>query len=221
MTIHELHKLFYVEYDKANSITTYPNFTHAEIDIWLNKALIMIINQRFTGNNVRKVGFEGDSKRISDLQKIVITTDLTKVSQDTNISNASQYTLPSDFMLYIGSYLSISNKKYPSDLIEHEYIKLFTSTTYNSPWIKRPKVAIENNKILAIYDASVSYNNVSTLSLNYIKFPDKIVYGDTDSAFQFNDSIAEDTINLAILLALGNIESNKIQIVGETIKLEE
>ena len=110
MTIKGLHDLFFVEYDKANSITTYPNFTHSEIDVWLNKSLLMLISQKFTGTNSRKVGFEGDSKRLSDLQKLVTITDLSKNGSYNNISNSVLYDIPADFFLYVGGYLSINSK---------------------------------------------------------------------------------------------------------------
>lgn len=232
MTIHELHNLFYAEYDKGTSITSYPNFTHNEIDIWLNKALLMLINQKFTGNNVRRVGFEGDNKRLSDLQKLVTIQDLSKTGMYNNISNAAQYTLPSNFMLYVGGYLNIKDKHVPTDLIEHQYIKLFTSTTYNSPWIKRPKVTIEDNTIITLFDNSLSYSDIGGFSLNYIKFPNEIDYDAIDSTksssltdrsydFQFDNNLAQEVINTAILLALGNIESEKTAIASSTIKIEE
>lgn len=215
MTIKELHDLFYVEYDKANSITTYPNFTHTEIDKWLNKALLVLISQKFTGYNSRKVGFEGDSKRVTDLQNIVTITDLNKISKYSNIDNSCVYNLPTDYLFYIAGYLNIGNINFPTEFIEHEYIKLFTQTSYNKPWIKKPKVAIENNKIIVIYDSDVTYSNVSTLSLNYVKKPTVIKYveGDTTTKFEFNDMIGNEVVSLAITYALENIESNKINTV--------
>ena len=223
MTIKVLHDLFFVEYDKANSITTYPNFTHSEIDVWLNKSLLMLISQKFTGTNSRKVGFEGDSKRLSDLQKIVTITDLSKNGSYNNISNSVLYDIPTDFFLYVGGYLSINSNSVPTDLIEHEYIKLFTSTSYNSPWIKRPKVSLESDKIIVIFDSSISTSNVGTFSINYIKQPTKIKYisNDITTEFQFSDSVAEEVISLAVALALGNIESPKVNIAASVANNQE
>lgn len=223
MTIKGLHDLFFVEYDKANSITTYPNFTHSEIDIWLNKSLLMLINQKFTGNNFRKVGFEGDSKRLSDLQKLVTNTDLIKKGSYNCIDNSVYYELPTDFLLYIGGYLSVDSNSIPTDLIEHEYIKLFTATNYNSPWIKRPKVGLESDKVIVIFDASINYTSVGNFSINYLQEPAKIKYivNDTTTEFQFSDALAEEVINLAVTLALGNIESPKTNIAGSVLNIQE
>ena len=59
MTTQDLCDLFNVSLDKQN-ITSYPNFTNTEICIFLNQALLSLVNTKFTGDNNRKVAFEGD-----------------------------------------------------------------------------------------------------------------------------------------------------------------
>ena len=104
-----------------------------------------------------------------------------------------------------------------------EYIKLFTSTSYNSPWIKRPKVSLESDKIIVIFDSSISGSSVGAFSINYIKQPTKIKYidGDITTEFQFGDSIAEEVTSLAVALALGNIESPKVNIAASMANNQE
>lgn len=160
---------------------------------------------------------------MSDLQKLVTITDLSKNGSYNNISNSVLYDIPADFFLYVGGYLSINSNSVPTDLIEHEYIKLFTSTSYNSPWIKRPKVSLESDKIIVIFDSSISTSNVGTFSINYIKQPTKIKYisNDITTEFQFSDSVAEEVISLAVALALGNIESPKVNIAASMANNQE
>jgi hypothetical protein len=47
-----------------------------------------LVNTKFTGNNDRKIAFEGDIKRIADLQKLVTTTNISSVNVVSHISNA-------------------------------------------------------------------------------------------------------------------------------------
>lgn len=221
MTIQQLHDRFYVEYDKANTLSTYPNFTHAEIDIWLNKALLMLISRKFTGNNETKVSFEGNSKRVSDLQKLIVNTEITSGVSVDSISNAKKYDLPSNFFIFIGGYLKINAKTDPVELMPHEYIKLFMSSSYNMPWIKKPKAVIEDGKALIIYDASYSSVNIGNLTINYIKQPTQIDIGNANQPFEFNDKIAEELVTLAITLATENIESQRFNTVSQTSNIQE
>ena len=76
MLVSEIHKAFKVAMDKnaeAISLGGCPAFLPAEIDLFLNQAYIEVINNKFTGNNTIKVPFEGQVKRINDLQKLVKT----------------------------------------------------------------------------------------------------------------------------------------------------
>jgi len=56
-----------IEYDKENVTTSYPSLTEYEIATLLDKAYLALIAQKFTGNNMRRVPFEGDEKAVEDL----------------------------------------------------------------------------------------------------------------------------------------------------------
>ena len=72
MTHKDIYTKFMIEYDKANVTSSYPSLTEYEIATVLDKAYNALIAQKITGNNARRVGFEMDTKAISDLAPLVI-----------------------------------------------------------------------------------------------------------------------------------------------------
>lgn len=221
MTTQDLCDLFNVSLDKQN-VTSYPGFTNTEICIFLNQALLSLVNTKFTGDNSRKVAFEGDIKRIADLQKLVITTNVSSVSVVSYISNAFCLTLPTNFMLFITGIVNYNSVFYPIMLTTHEKAKAFEQTTYNNPWIKRPISYIENGQLFVLYDTNIIKNtNLLNLYLTYVTNPNVINASSLTDVFQFNDSVAYELINLAVVMALENIESQRMQTKGQLLNTQE
>lgn len=219
MTINELHEKFYIEYDKYLTISSYPNFTEQEINNWLNKSLLMLISNKVTGNNARKIAFEGDSKRISDLYPLVTTTE---ISESIN-SRANSYMVPTpdDMFIYISSIVMIGSDASPrweiTDLITHEQSKRFIETSSNKPWIKVPKILIEDNFFILYQDPT--WSTFSKLVVTYIKKPDIIM--NKNDEFQLNDKVADEVVTLAVTLALENIESQRFSTMSNTLNVQE
>lgn len=71
MTIEELHYDLKYKLDKVDSLDT-DNLLPAEIDWILNEAISLFVKQRYDRNNFKKLGFEGNQKRIDDLKTLVI-----------------------------------------------------------------------------------------------------------------------------------------------------
>nr|DAJ24135.1 MAG TPA: hypothetical protein [Caudoviricetes sp.] len=80
MTHTDIYEKFMIEYDKENVTTSYPSLTEYEIATLLDKAYLALIAQKFTGNNMRRVPFEGDEKAVEDLQPLVKTTEFVSVN---------------------------------------------------------------------------------------------------------------------------------------------
>ena len=67
MTHSDIYTKFMIEYDKANTTSSYPSLTKYEIATILDKAYLALIAQKYTGNNPRRSAFESDMKAIEDL----------------------------------------------------------------------------------------------------------------------------------------------------------
>lgn len=226
MTTANLHQHFKVEYDKANVITAYPSFLPEEIDVWLNKANSMMINQKFTGNNTRRIAFEGDIKRIADLQGLINKAHLTLNTAATFVVNAIIFDLSNipDYLFYIISSIKLDGKV-PSEiiLVSHERSKGMYETAINKPWIPKPIAVLEDDKLIVFYD-TFEYKDVSKaqLDLTYIKKPAIIdVLKKPTAEYEFGDNIAYEVINLAVVLALENIESTRVSTKADLITLQE
>ena len=234
MAHNEIYTKFLIEYDKANVTSSYPSLTKYEIATILNKAYLALIAQKFTGNNVRQAPFEIDSKAISDLQPLITTTLLTKINRDTKYpTNCVVFNIPIDpkFLYYVSSRIQINGDQSTVILVNHNDAQRFIETANNKPWIKNPVGYIEDGKFIVLYD-NVKYQDDAQLevtvgqsSFTYIKEPQKftntsVVDSTTPTPFELNDTMAEELISLAVLMALENVESSRTQIKSQMRGLE-
>ena len=113
MTYNDIYKKFLIQYDKADIMSSYPNFTKVEIATMLDKAYLALIAQKFTGMNQRGAAFESDSKAIEDIKNLIETEYL--VTGDTsNIflinTNEIKIVLP-EMLYYITSKMNVYNNE--------------------------------------------------------------------------------------------------------------
>lgn len=226
MTTTELHQHFKVEYDKANVISAYPSFLPEEIDVWLNKAYSMLISQKFTGNNYRKIAFEGDIKRIDDLQNLIKTTELTTYDKSNFVPNAIIFDLTSitDYLHYIVSTIKLDGVTVSAiNLITHVNTQKVKETGINKPWLPIPVAALAKDELTVFYDTVLNSELKNTkLTLTYLKVPNKIDITTSPTAtIEIDDNAAFELVSLAVLLALENVESTRMDTKGQTIILQE
>lgn len=218
----EIYTKFMIEYDKYETMSSYPSLTDYEIATLLNKAYLALIAQKLTGNNPRQVGFEADIKAIEDIRPLIVTQSITSIeTQQVNSSNEIQYEVPTNpkMLYYIQSTLNVDNKQsidqkihntIPTVLISHDNADNFKNSIYNLPWIKNPVVYIDGNTLHVLYD-SYKIKNPGKLNVTYIKEPTKFEKDENNNSdnqvFELNDSMAEELINLAIILSSEIVQS--------------
>lgn len=88
-----------IEYDKANVTSSYPSLTEYEVATVLDKAYNALIAQKVTGNNYRRSTLEADTKAVSDLQNLIVTTDIF-LNSDTK-PNTYKCELPDRFLYFV------------------------------------------------------------------------------------------------------------------------
>ena len=216
----ELLNRFKVLIDKNTDISFggCPAFFDSEIEMFLNQAMIEIISNKYTGAQ-NQVGFEVNDKRIADLQTLICTT-LVVNAKETNISNAVSFELPSDFWLYVDSYVKINGDKiYQVELTTHEGVKNFAVTHDNDPYIPVAKAVIENNSLIVYYDTHI-VNTIDALSLSYIYQP--VLFGLNDTIDEgLTEPILNEIINRAVLIALESIESPRTETKSQLNNIQE
>ena len=247
MTHKDIYIKFMIEYDKANVTSSYPSLTEYEVATVLDKAYNALIAQKITGNNIRRSGFETDTKAISDLQPLVVTQSESLVDSENNVA---RYKLPTNFLYFISAKLSRNvnpdtpmdgTKQRPVnvDLVTHEIADKFIISDTNLPWVKQPKAYIESGNIFVVYDP-IQEPRTDSLDVTYIKTPNKFAKDEADISltyfdcnpddenqarllkynFECNDTVAEELVSLAIVFALENIESQRLNSKLNTRGLE-
>lgn len=155
--------------------------------------------------------------------------------------------LPQGFLYYVSAIASYKNDDGSTsneniDLVSHETAKNFYVSETNMPWIKHPKMVIEDDIFKVLVDPIKHSNVISTFvgssndtdklmqNLNkfkvvfrYIKTPIKFV-GNlnqlNDIEAEINDSMCEELINLAIIMAAETVESTRLATKVQTRPIE-
>ena len=235
MTHKNIYTKFLIEYDKANVTSSYPSLTKYEAATILDKAYLALLAQKVTGNNPRQIAFEGDIKAIEDIRPLVKSVRHGLVKTSGYISNRYQTNIPKDSLYIVQANLDLQYgqerpmdkaefRSWPVQIVSHDIATKFFSTPYNMPWVKQPVGYIENGFIYFLVDSMwhdlYDIINMVYTNITYIKEPKKFV-GDTDETeFELSDSMAEELINLAIIMALENVESPRLQTKAQTRSLE-
>lgn len=224
MTIAEAHIAFKVEADKNAvniGMSGCPSFLPEEIDYWLYTAYLSKIATKFTGNNTIQTSFEGNTKRVADLEGLVRTDKgLTLLSETTN----NRLTL-NDFkssikygsdtqdkrMYFIQGTLHFDSKLANVKLISHENALRFLETYNNKPWIEEPVAILEDNKLIVFVDRDLM-TGPYTIDLTYLAYPRKINNQDITSTLdEIPEYMQYEVVKLAADMALENVESPRVQ----------
>lgn len=244
MTHDDIFKKYLIEYDKASVTTSFPSLTDYEIATILDKAYLALIAQKFTGNNARSAAFESDAKAVEDVRPLIKRDQLTEdLSAQDKASNEFVFTLPSDILYYVDgsvsftpSVSSLDNKDHSMFnmyLLPHAAAQQYKATATNLPWIKNPVCYMEDDTLRVLIDmylykqkhvdpSPLTPGTPVTCSVTYISAPNKFVddYDTKDSTFELNDSMAEELINLAIIMSLEIVESTRLNNKINTSKAE-
>lgn len=241
MTHSDIYTKFMIEYDKANITSSYPSLTKYEVATILDKAYLALIAQKYTGNNPRKSAFESDMKATEDLQPLINKfTAIGSLSGD-NSYTFNTHTINNLLLYIIDGEIEIKGSITSHDDIDHQYenivfvshgiAKKFRATKTNLPWVEQPVGCIENNNVVIYVDPmDVQYNGAqSKAEFTYIKRPAKFAIGQglsvTDydfgqTEFELSDSMAEELINLAIIMSTEIVESSRLATKANTRPLE-
>ena len=221
MTHSDIYTKFMIEYDKANITSSYPSLTKYEIATILDKAYLALIAQKYTGNNPRRSAFESDMKAIEDLQPLINKLTVVLYIIDGQIEIKER----------INSHDNKNHQYENIVFVSHDVAKKFKVTKTNLPWIEQPVGCIENNNVVVYVDPmNVQYNGAqSKAEFTYIKRPAKFAIGQGMSVndydfgqtkFELSDSMAEELINLAIIMSTEIVESSRLTTKANTRPLE-
>lgn len=228
MNIKDMHIAFQIDLDKALSHNM-PDFDPYQIDYFLNNAYINLINIKFTGNNTLKQGFEESIKRISDLQKLITNVTLKGTQLNMHSLNEISFDLSSinNIMYPISSvYIYGKNKMSQTEISNHDNSKNLRADNNNKPWIPIPVCIYENDKVLVYVDPDDIdiKENYPKLTITYLRRPERLNYFSTSGESYtpiVDEHLHKEIVALAVLLAIENIESQRIQTFPNLVNNKE
>lgn len=226
MKVSDIHKAFKIQMDKNAEAVAYggcPAFLSEEEDLFLNQAFTEVIINKYTGTNAKSVAFEGNVKRIADLEGLVKTDYEIDASFDSssNVLTVENFSNDGVRMLYVDATLHFGSDQSKCILISHEDAIRFRKTYNNDPWIDTPVSVLEDNRLIVYIDTH-RMTEPYTIDITYIAFPPVIDYtqGDKDIT-EVPERVLYEVINRAVIIALENIESKRVQTKAELNNVQE
>lgn len=239
MTYQEVYDKFMIEYDKATVTASYPSFTQYEICTFLDKAYLALIAQKLTGNNPRGIGFEGDVKAIHDLQGLLYypTFSISPIDPDfryaDNVFQARSY-LDFNILYIISAQCRIISQPINKTckLVSLETARKSFVTDSNYPNVKTPLLFLgsdDDNTTPFVYivldpdfvkrlnrERLFLYIRAIAKPSSFIDHMQNLQIVD----FELNDEMAGELVNLAVTMALENIQSPRLQTKAQLNQLE-
>lgn len=241
ITKRDAHKNFKLLMDKSASGAEFggcPAFLTEEIDKFLDQAVLEVISNKYSGTQ-NNMGFDQTEKRMADLQSLIGSALIT-ASSDSKIKttvkdcyveiNNRTFQLPCDFMFYVDSIIKVQLKSdseepvysiRPVKLVSHEVAHNFIETDLNKPYIPQPVCTLDKDRITIYFD-TYDIDRIVVLQLNYIFTPTRFAdLKPNDEISDLSDAIINEVINRAVIIALENIESQRVNTKAQLNGIQE
>ena len=178
MTVQEMHYAVDQGLQKVAS-SVYDYFLPEEVDFWLNRAQERFIKQRlYKATDPKKVGFEGNVKRMDDL-RLLITVDFTDgVTPDDSVDFIN-FDLPIDYMFLVNARVTMH--------VNHCGEQVDTA----DPEVTRDLRVVEQDKVYQ--------HQQNPFAKTKAEFPLGVVYDDEVRVFQDNERFILKTLHLDYL----------------------
>lgn len=227
MTISQLHQAFKIGLDKIDSLE-YPDILPEEIDFLINQAADRFVKQRYGITNTKRQSFEETQKRKEDLKTLVKSAQLTPESYSVdNISTTSRfYILPDDHRYIVQELCDITyndchgnpiTSKVLVRPIQHDDYDKILSDPFNRP---------NNNKVLRLMSEGKSEiitgtgYTLGTYYLRYIKLMTPVSLSG-NITLELPTDTHQEIVDIAVDIALENIESRRTQTFNKIINTQE
>lgn len=225
MNIEQAHIEFQILLDKL-ATSQLPEFSPELIDYFLNTGSERFVNSRYGRTNIYQAGFEQIQKRTEDLKNLVVPyIGDTVADSDMSVdSNAVMLTLPSDYRFWVRGRAYITRTNCSSvwapgvKLVKQDKLEPIKVDPFNKSRPNKPIIYFEEGAIKILEGDSF---NVTRFQLTYIKNPAKVnsgTYGGTKVEFDLSEHTHKEIIEMAVDIALENIESRRIQTIQNQLQ---
>jgi len=220
MTVQEMHYAVDQGLQKVAS-SVYDYFIPEEIDFWLNRAQERFIKQRlYRQTDPKKLGFEGNVKRMDDL-RLLITVDYTDGVTPDDTVDFINFDLPIDYMFLVnarvtfhvnhcGEQVDTADPETTRDLRIVEQDKLYQHQ--QNPFAKTkpefPLGAVYDDEVRVFQDNEKFI--LKTLHLDYLRQPVDITLS-TSVDCELAEHTHHEIVDLAVKSIIEAIESPRYQ----------
>ena len=219
MTVQEMHTSFLQGLQRVNA-NAYDFLTADEIDYWLNRAQERFIKDRaFITGDVKRVGFEGNQKRLDDIRTIVVQ-NYTDTFNMTTVPEWRQVDLPADYLYLVNiradirkdncGQVSVSSPaaQVPVRVVDNAEVYFMQQNPFAKAQLNSPLATISEDDIQVYQDAE-SYI-LEGITADYIRIPQNI-----DLSFGQDCELAghthQEIVDIAVKNILEAIESPRYQ----------
>lgn len=244
MNVKEMHYDLSLRIDKIDSLH-YENILHPERDVYLNRAQITLIKQKYGINNTYLLGFEENQKRIEDLKVLVVKScDNSALCQNPISATYSDpvngiYTFNLDdiskgkYMVHIANYIKARKDRCEIDIVPKitQHDDLYNSLVDHNykpsfEWMYLPIVFSENY----IYAYTNNEFTISKMYIDYLRYPVDIRYGNyndengnliPESNCELPDYIHHEILDLAEALIKKDLENPTVELSYKNLQLNE
>jgi hypothetical protein len=227
MTIQEAHYDFKMKMDKVDSLSK-PDLNDAEIDWLLNEAQLLFLAQRVGTNNLYKMGFEVNAKRIEDISTLVIKYPLQPAIIPNNLGDfiyeVNLHTLEYNVYQVIAAWAKAQVQDCPDiDValkhIQHDDYRDSLKDPFNKPssqffpYNYGRATTNPDHRSIFIYGSD---KPITEVYLEYIKVPRRVSLGTYEyidgviyppQTFEFPESRHTQIVDIAVFLASTIVEN--------------
>jgi len=216
MLIERFHIEFQVFLDKR-STSQVPEIPSELVDLYLNEAQERFIKTRYGGNNLYRTSAEETQKRIDDLRVLIKTVEITPTLD--NLQESYDIVLPSDYMFLArvrarSVSQGCANWVDRVKITQHDDLEVVKKDPFNKPSNTEAVAYFEGNLLKLATVTGLVYN---LSQLTYFKRPVLMnlgTYGELKQECELPDHTHKEIIQMAVDIAIENIESQR----GQTIK---
>lgn len=240
MNVAQLILSFKLKLDKLDS-QAYPDILDPEVRFWLDEGADRFVKQRYERNNIKRKGFEETQKRTDDLRATVVTEVIGAVASTIYTGFAYEVPLPivgDDRYRYLlkvqvdvdgldCNSISQSNWTTPYQ-VQQDDINALLNDPFNDPIPSKPLFTIEGNNLVFFTDGVFT---VVRARISYIRLFNKLQPGlpntsvpyatATTEYTELSEDVHEEVVDIAVKMALENVESQRYQTNANEIQGSE
>lgn len=220
MTVQEMHYAVDQGLQKVAS-SVYDYFLADEVDFWLNRAQERFIKQRlYRATDPKKIGFEGNVKRMDDL-RMLITADYTDGVTPDDTVDFINFDLPIDYMFLVnarvtfhvnhcGEQVDTADPETTRDLriVEQDKVYQHQQNPFAKTKAEYPLAVVFDDEVRVFQDNEKFI--LKTLHLDYLRQPVDINLS-TSVDCELAEHTHHEIVDLAVKSIIEAIESPRYQ----------